>query len=136
MEYIGGVRDESFARRWLHWQLAQWRADGFGTWVFREIADSSFVGICGFFRARQLGIDEMTAFGYLLRPQFWHRGLAIEMARAVARVDRAWHNLDYVTALIHPRNTRSRRVATRVGFLFERNVTWGSEPNMLFRLRQ
>lgn len=104
-------------------------------WVFRDAADNSFVGTCGFFRARQSGMDEMTAFGYLLRPQFWHTGLATEMARAVVRVDRARHNLDHVTALIHPRNTRSRRVAARVGFHFERNITWGSEPNMLYRLQ-
>lgn len=135
-EYIGGVRDESFARRWLHWQLALSRVNGFGTWVFRDAADNSFVGTCSFFRARQFGMDEMTAFGYLLRPKYWHMGLATEMARAAIRIDLAQYGFKNVAALIHPRNTRSRRVAARVGFLFERNITWGSEPNMLFRLRQ
>jgi RimJ/RimL family protein N-acetyltransferase len=134
-EYIGGVRDENFARRWLRWQLAQWRVDGFGTWVFRDPADNSFVGTCRFHRARQLGIDEMTAFGYLLRPQFWHMGLATEMARGTIRIDLARHSLGNVAALIHPRNTRSKRVATRLGFHFERSITWGSEPNMLYRLQ-
>ena len=135
MEYIGGVRDENFTRRWLHWQLTQLRVDGFGTWVFRAPADISFVGTCGFYRARQLGMDEMTAFGYLLRPQFWHMGLATEMARAAMRIDLAQYNLDNVVALIHPRNTRSLRVASRLGFQFERNITWGAEPNTLYRLK-
>ena len=135
MEYIGGVRDENFARRWLRWQLGQLRVDGFGTWVFRNAADSSLVGICGFYRARQLGIDEMIALGYMLGPQYWHMGLATEMARAVMRIDLAQYNLDIVVALIHPRNTRSLRVASRLGFQFERNITWGAEPNTLYRLK-
>ena len=63
-------------------------------------------------------------------------GLATEMARAVLRIVFEQHRLGNVMANIHPRNTGSRRVAARVGFHYEGNMTWDSKPQMRYRIER
>jgi RimJ/RimL family protein N-acetyltransferase len=133
MEYIGGVRTDNFIRRFLHGHLHHWRVNGFGQWVFRDAADNSFVGICGFNQLPQLGGE--IALGYVLSVPYWRMGLATEMARAILRVALTQHKLETLIALIHPRNSKSRIVAAHVGFHFERNIAWELKPNMLYRFR-
>jgi [ribosomal protein S5]-alanine N-acetyltransferase len=132
MRYLGGPRDETFCYLQLTNQLRGWKANGFGTWVFRERVERRFVGICGFFPMRYLGVREI-GFGYMLIPQFWHRGLGTEIARVVLGVAFGQDRIASVIADIPHHNSASRRLAIRLGFHFERNGNLFSHPHMLYR---
>jgi hypothetical protein len=56
------------------------------------------------------------------------------MAKAALHNASAQQKLVDVIALIDPRNSRSRFVAQRTGFRFERNIAWKSGPAMLYRM--
>jgi len=132
MGYLGGPRDETFCYLQLTNQLRGWKANGCGTWVFRERVGSRFVGICGLFAMRYLGVREIS-FGYMLMPKYWHRGLATEMARAVLGVAFGQYRIASVIADIPHHNWASRRLAVRLGFHYERNGTLHSHPHVLYR---
>jgi ribosomal-protein-alanine N-acetyltransferase len=134
MRYLGGSRDDSFCRRLLSVHILHSKVYGFGIWVFREKIGGRFVGICALFWIRYLGVPEIS-FGYMLMPQYWHQGLAIEMGRAVLGIGFGQYRMRSVIADIHHHNSASRRVAARLGFLFEANATMASQsqPAMLYR---
>jgi RimJ/RimL family protein N-acetyltransferase len=90
-----------------HWQLR-----GFGTWVAEERRTGRFVGRIGLHYPEGWPDREL---GWTLCRPFWGQGLASEAARAVA--DHAFRDLGWthVISLILPGNTRSIRVAERLG---------------------
>jgi [ribosomal protein S5]-alanine N-acetyltransferase len=132
MQYLGGSRDDSFCRHLLGLHILHSRVFGFGTWVFRERFGDCFVGICALFWIRCLGVREIS-FGYMVMPEYWHRGLATEMGRAVLGVGFGQCRIKSVIADIHHHNSASRRVAVRLGFRFEANAFLSSQPVMLYR---
>lgn len=132
MRYLGGPQDDSFCHNWLKGCLRHWKANGFGVWVFRERAGNAFVGICAFWRVRYLGAPEIS-FGYMLMPQYWHQGLATEMARAVLKIAFEQYRIGSAIADIHQHNLPSRRLAIRLGFQFEANALLSSRPAILYR---
>jgi [ribosomal protein S5]-alanine N-acetyltransferase len=131
MRYMGGVRTEEQSRCWLRENLRHWHLHEFGLWIFRDIIDGTFVGRCGLRRV-EVGGDNEVELGYVMMRPYWHKGLGIEMTRAILRISFA-SDAGSIIALIQPQNLPSRRLAQRVGFNFERNVTWKSTPAMLFR---
>jgi RimJ/RimL family protein N-acetyltransferase len=133
MRYMGGVRSEDQSRRWLRQNLHHWRVNGFGLWTFRDVVDGAFVGRCGL-RQVEVETDNEVELGYAMMRRYWHKGFATEMAKAVLQMAFAPQRGN-VIALIDPQNARSRRLAERAGFHFERNITWKSGPAMLYRKR-
>jgi RimJ/RimL family protein N-acetyltransferase len=90
-----------------HWQLR-----GFSLWAAEERQTGRFVGRIGLHYPEGWPDREL---GWALCRQFWGQGLASEGARAAA--DHALRTLgwSHVISLIRPGNTRSIRVAERLG---------------------
>jgi RimJ/RimL family protein N-acetyltransferase len=90
-----------------HWQLR-----GFGLWAAEERQTGRFVGRIGLHYPEGWPDREL---GWALCRQFWGQGLASEGARAAA--GHAFRTLgwSHVISLIRPGNTRSIRVAERLG---------------------
>jgi len=90
-----------------HWQLR-----GFGLWAAEERQTGRFVGRIGLHYPEGWPDREL---GWALCRQFWGQGLASEGARAAA--GHAFRTLGWthVISLIRPGNTRSIRVAERLG---------------------
>lgn len=97
-------RIESYAR--------EWEERGHGMVALIERDTGRFVGRSGLKHWPQF--DE-TEIGWVLHPRFWGRGFATEAARAC--LEWGFTNLEvpYITAMILPDNTRSVRVAERLG---------------------
>ncbi len=98
-------------------------------------SDGVLVGYCGFLHQDVDGEREIE-IGYRLHPNYWNRGLATEAAQAVR--DHAFSdlNLSHVISLIHPDNVASRRVAEKIGMLFERQTVFKGSPTLVFALRR
>jgi RimJ/RimL family protein N-acetyltransferase len=60
--------------------------------------------------------------------------MAAEMGLALLRIGFEELKLKSVIVLVDAANVRSRRVAEKLGFRFERMIVWKSAPAQLYRL--
>jgi RimJ/RimL family protein N-acetyltransferase len=105
--------DRAQAEERLRANEREWVERGHGMLAILARDDGRFLGRVGLKYWPQFGETEA---GWLLRRDAWGQGYATEAARAC--VDRGFATLpvSYITAMIHPQNTRSTRVARRLGF--------------------
>jgi [ribosomal protein S5]-alanine N-acetyltransferase len=83
----------------------------------------------------EVGGGREVELGYALLDKYWGMGFAMEMAREILKLGFDRFQLKSIVALIDADNIRSRRVAEKLGFHFERHVTWKGLPAMLYRLQ-
>ena len=124
--------DESKQRleRWL----GLWEKQGIGFWLFSN-ADGILVGHAGLFPSPQNA--DAIEIGYTVKPAFWGRGYATEMARAVVDVAFADLTLDAVVANAMPENNASRRVLQRIGFSLVGETLYRDEfPSVEYRMER
>ena len=103
------------AWEWLRRQQARYRKDGFGLWAAVERTSGEMVGQCGL---TWQGLGDGTRIpevGYLLERTAWHKGYAVEAARACR--DHAFSALKFeeVFSIIRDSNLASQRVARCIG---------------------
>ena len=65
-----------------------------------------------------------TELGYRFLPEYWGRGLATEAGQASIDYARSTVGLTRLIALVHPDNTASARVVTKLGFAVEKQVRY------------
>lgn len=102
--------------------LGHWERQGFGRCHMSLRSTGEFVGRGGLERDEDLGGLDL---GYSLLPRWWGKGLATEAGRALIREAFTELGAELVVAVMMPRNIRSVRVAERLGFLYERDLTRG-----------
>jgi RimJ/RimL family protein N-acetyltransferase len=78
-----------------------------------------------------------TELGYRFLPEYWGRGLATEAGEASIDFARSSVGLTRLIALVHPDNTASARVVTKLGFSIEKRVRYsglnGVDVNLFAR---
>lgn len=97
----------SFAVQIGHWQLR-----GFGMFAVIERTTEELVGRIGPWQPEGWPDFEI---GWSLRSEYWGKGYAVEAATACIRYAFTVLNRDHLISVIDPDNTRSIRVAERVG---------------------
>lgn len=106
--------------------VEQWDRHGFGFFAAEsteaETAGSllGFVGVA--YPSFLPALAHRAELGWRLTRSAWGRGLATEAARAVLDLAFGALALPEVIAIIHPDNTRSQRVAAKLGMAVERQV--------------
>ena len=134
MAYLGGVRDEAGTTAYLERNLAHWAAHGFGLWMLRDRQTQANAGRAVLRHLDVDGVDEVEV-GYGFLPEFWGRGLATEVTHACLDIARDRLGLATAVAVTLPGNLASRRVLTKAGLTFEREVTLSGLSCLLFRVR-
>jgi [ribosomal protein S5]-alanine N-acetyltransferase len=134
MATLGGVRSENESRETLRSGLEHWERNGFGPWVFHVRETGETVGSAALRRVVIEGRDEVE-LGYRVAAAWWGRGIATEMASALAGVARERLGLAEIVAFTLPYNVASRRVMEKVGFTYERDIEWARLPHVLYRRR-
>jgi ribosomal-protein-alanine N-acetyltransferase len=132
MATLGGVRTPAKTDAWLAANLDHWERYGFGIWILRDRA-GTFAGRAGLRRVAVAGNEE-TEIAYALMPEFWGRGLATEIARALLAIGFARLDLVSVVAFTLPDNRASRRVMEKLGLTFERAFAYHGLPHVLYRM--
>jgi RimJ/RimL family protein N-acetyltransferase len=117
--YIGGEgRALTRAEAWRNMAMVagHWHLRGYGMWAAIEKSTGAFVGRIGVFNPEGWPGFEL---GWAILRRYWGQGFATEGARAA--LAHAIHDLDrdHVISVIHPENTRSIRVAERLGETLE-----------------
>jgi RimJ/RimL family protein N-acetyltransferase len=135
MAGMGGTRTDEETKRFLETNLEHWDRYGHGLWVFRIGEKGDFAGRGGLRHVDVEGTDEVE-IAYALMRDYWRRGLATEMAKAMLRI--AFEDLERpdVVGLAVPENAGSRRVLEKAGFRLERDIVFMDEPSLLYRLHR
>lgn len=86
-------------------------------WAITSRGSGELLGSCGFWRLDY--IHERGEIGYELAPAWWGRGVMTEAVGAALTFGFVTMGLHSVEAQIHPRNSGSRRVLEKLGFVQE-----------------
>ncbi len=119
-QFIGGPLPRELAWRGLAAHLGHWALRGFGFWAVENRETGEFCGHVGLWHPEGWPEPEV---GWVLMAGAEGRGYALEAAFAARR--HAYETLGWSTAisLIDPANTRSLRVAQRMGCWHEGDYT-------------
>jgi [ribosomal protein S5]-alanine N-acetyltransferase len=111
--------------------LRHWEQHGWGVWVVED--GDAFAGRAGLNSTRVAG-DPAVELAWALVGAAQGRGLATHAAlAAVAEARRL--GLEEVVSFTLPDNLASRRVMEKAGLAFDRDITHGGVPHVLYRLR-
>ncbi len=111
--------------------VRHWERHRFGRYHMRLRDSGEFVGRGGLEHDEDLGALDL---GYSLLPQWWGKGLATEAGRAFIREAFTRLGAELVVAVMRPKNTRSIRVAERLGLVPDRDVIRDGVPCRSFTL--
>jgi RimJ/RimL family protein N-acetyltransferase len=112
--------------------IGHWNLRGYGWWAVEDRRTGDFLGRIGLYNPEGWpGIE----VGWLLRRDVWGAGLATE--GAIAALDFALNvvGADHVISLIDPRNTRSIRVAEKIGERYERDLVHKEKAVVVYGTR-
>jgi [ribosomal protein S5]-alanine N-acetyltransferase len=129
---LGGTRAPEEAAEILEMHRAHWVREGFGYWIWRQLATGEPVARGGMQRATVEG-EPVVELGWAVRSDHWGQGLATELGAAVLATA-AGIGLSQVVAYTLPHNTASRRVMEKLGMRYDRTFVhgrWG--PHVLYR---
>ncbi len=132
MATLGGTWSLEKAQEKMKWNCEQWERYGHGQWVFFEKATEAFVGRGGIRRVIVNGNEEVE-LGYALMPEFWGKGLAVEIGKKVLSI--AFDEFCYPSVVCYTLldNKKSERVMQKIGFSFEGNIMHANQPHVLYR---
>jgi RimJ/RimL family protein N-acetyltransferase len=133
MATLGGLRSEEETRDFLRRNQEHWDRHGCGLWVFRDQADGRFAGRGGLRHVEVEGKPEVE-LAYALMAEFWGRGLATEMAKALLRLAFEQLGLTNVVSFTLPTNRASQRVMEKAGMRYERDIIHAGLPHVLYRV--
>ena len=96
--------------------LGQWALRGYGIFALERRSDGRFIGIAGVLQPADWPEPELS---YSLAQHAWGSGLAMEAAAAARDWGFAQHGFARLASFILPDNTRSQRVAQKLGAVRE-----------------
>src|SRR6266436_8312548 len=96
--------------------LGQWALRGYGMWACEKIDGGAFVGSVGVFQPLDWPEPEIA---YSLDRPFWRKGFATEAAAAAREWLFGHFPFPRVASFIRPENHASKRVAERLGAVYE-----------------
>jgi RimJ/RimL family protein N-acetyltransferase len=124
VRYLGAGRTSTPVEVWrmMAGFLGQWALRGYGVWACEKVDGGAFIGAVGIFHPLDWPEPEII---YSLDRPFWRQGFATEAAGAA----RNWlfEHFPYARAasFIRPDNLASKRVAERLGAVYERTSESG-----------
>ena len=124
MEFsIIGVHDRQQIRKFIEQRLLSYMDPGFGLYALVNKEDRELIGYCGFF-IQKIDDRKEVEIGYRLAAKYWGKGLATEAAQTIYQYGRERFNFQRFVCLIEPENTRSIRVAQKLGMKLEKSIVY------------
>ena len=109
-----GAFDVDEVQEWLDRQIFRYQEWNFGLWAVILKETNQMIGQCGL--TMQPWKDEnVLEIGYLFERTYWHKGYAIEAAKACKKYAFEILKADEVCSIIRDTNIASQKVAIRNG---------------------
>jgi [ribosomal protein S5]-alanine N-acetyltransferase len=116
--YLGGEeppKDEEDSMKRIHERLEHYEKHGFGRWAAVEIQSGKVVGWAGLkVETNVNGRESFNDLGYRLLPEYWNRGYATELSKALLEYGFEKLGMDRICATAEEA-AASRRVLEKVG---------------------
>lgn len=109
-----GAFDDAMVQDWLQRMLRRYEEDGFGLWAVELLDTGQMIGQCGL-TSQYILDNEVIEVGYLFNRAHWHRGYAIEAAKACRNYAFEHLGAERVWAQVRDTNISSMNVAIRLG---------------------
>lgn len=107
----------SYTRDYLRYIQSRYALGDFYDWAIIELESRRMIGTCGF---THINTDNNSGeIGYVLNPDFWGRGYAVEAARCVMEFGYRELDLHRIEARFMKGNEQSLRVMEKLGMEFE-----------------
>lgn len=113
--YEGAFSDEE-AQEWLDRQISRYKEYGFGLYAVILKKTCDMIGQCGL-TIQEFNGKRMLEIGYLFQKSYWHKGYAIEAAKACKEYAFTVLKADEVFSIIRDTNIASQKVAKRNGMV-------------------
>lgn len=97
-----------------------WALYGYGMLFARPRGEAQVVASCGLFhswRGFGKGLDDVAEAGWIVRQDWWGKGVAVEVMLAALAAFDATHGPRRAACMIEEGNTASERVAAKLGFV-------------------
>lgn len=114
MYAYNGVFSDEETMAWMQKQLQRYKEYGFGLWGVFLKDTGEMIGQCGI-TMQEYRATQVPEIGYLLAHKYWHKGYAIEAARACREYGFNTLHFDTLYSIIRDTNIASRNVALRNG---------------------
>jgi RimJ/RimL family protein N-acetyltransferase len=121
MTYYPAPKTRDEAMQWIDWNRGLYLSRGHGLWILTLAGSGEFVGDCGLTPQLIDGQEELEV-GYHVRPGLQGHGYATEAASAARDFARDRLGACRLTAVIHPANRPSQRVAEKIGLRPEKRT--------------
>lgn len=118
--YEGAFSDRE-VQEWLDRQISRYQTWKFGLWAVILKETEEMIGQCGL-TMQPWKEKEVLEIGYLFERSHWHKGYAVEAAKACKRYAFEVLKADEVCSIIRNTNTASQKVAVRNGMT--KTDTW------------
>lgn len=109
-----GAFNDAEVQEWLDRQISRYQKWNFGLWAVVLKETGEMIGQCGL-TMQPWRDGEVLEIGYLFQRPFWHKGYAIEAAKACKQYAFENLNADEVCSIIRDTNIPSQNVAIRNG---------------------
>lgn len=107
---------------------------GFSLYAVEERLSGRVIGYAGF-RQQNIDGEMLPELGYRFLKDYWGQGLATEAAMALAHYGFDVLHFDPIISVIEQENTRSIRVAQRLGMHFWKETLFFHLPAQVWRLQ-
>ena len=135
MRFLGGPRSKDEVRHVLNRYIREYETYGHSFFATIQKHDQRFIGQCGLLNQEVEGQPEVE-LGYVLAPQYWQRGLALEGTQALKDYGLQQLGFPRLISLIPPENTASIHIAEKIGMHYERDVDQWGQHFRLYAVKQ
>lgn len=116
-----GAFSDTEVQEWLDRQLSRYQKWNFGLWAVILKETDEIIGQCGL-TMQPWKDEEVLEIGYLFERLHWHKGYALEAAKACKKYAFEILKAKEVCSIIRDTNTASQKVAIRNGM--KKTDTW------------
>lgn len=135
MYTLGGTKLFSEAKEIHTNMMDHWEKHDFGIYILRDKKTGEFAGRGGLKKVTIENKEEVEIL-YALMPQFWGKGLALEISKKSIDIAFEHLNINDLICFTWTENKKSIKVMEKAGFKLEKNITHYNLPHTLYRLKR
>ena len=133
MKYYPRPYDEQGCKRWISWNLDNYKTHGFGLWAINLKSTGAFIGDCGI-TMQNINGKILPELGFHIHKDHHRQGYASEAGAAVLRYIFAQSSFTEIYCYQTADNTPSRKTAETLGFVLTDEFIDDGAPHTAYRI--